>query len=441
MLNGLFVFVIVVSILLAALTGRMEQLSQAVLSSAGEAVTLAIGLVGVMAFFLGLMRVAEDAGLLRRVARAIGPVMRLLFPDVPSDHPAMSAMILNISSNMLGLGNAATPFGIRAMEELDKLNSRKGTASNAMVLFLAINTAGLAVLPSGVIGLRASLGSADAAGILLPTWFASGCATIVGVLVATLLSRLPYYRVSEPPGLPAKQVLEDKVSLSQEVANLEDTEFEGTRSKEISKRRWVVLAFWITFIGLFIRHILTTPTDASADDLARSIMSNWSLPVIIASLILYGWAHGVRVYDSLIIGAKQGFEVALRIIPYLVAILVAIAMFRASGGIDLMGIMVAPITTLIQMPPEALPMAILRPLSGSGAYGIMAEIMSTHGPDSLIGYMVSTFQGSTETTFYTLAVYFGAIGIVRARHAIISCLMADVAGILAAVFIVNLLFG
>ncbi|MBL03764.1 MAG: spore maturation protein [Acidobacteria bacterium] len=441
MLNGLFVFVIVASILLAALTGRMEQLSQAVLSSAGEAVTLAIGLVGVMAFFLGLMRVAEDAGLLRRVARAIGPVMRLLFPDVPSDHPAMSAMILNISSNMLGLANAATPFGIRAMEELDKLNSRKGTASNAMVLFLAINTAGLAVLPSGVIGLRASLGSADAAGILLPTWFASGCATIVGVLVATLLSRLPYYRVSEPPGLPAKQVLEDKVSLSQEVANLEDTEFEGTRSKEISKRRWVVLAFWITFIGLFIRHILTTPTDASADDLARSIMSNWSLPVIIASLILYGWAHGVRVYDSLIIGAKQGFEVALRIIPYLVAILVAIAMFRASGGIDLMGIMVAPITTLIQMPPEALPMAILRPLSGSGAYGNMAEIMSTHGPDSLIGYMVSTFQGSTETTFYTLAVYFGAIGIVRARHAIISCLMADVAGILAAVFIVNLLFG
>ncbi len=441
MLNGLFVFVIVASILLAALTGRMEQLSQAVLSSAGEAVTLAIGLVGVMAFFLGLMRVAEDAGLLRRVARAIGPVMRLLFPDVPSDHPAMSAMILNISSNMLGLANAATPFGIRAMEELDKLNSRKGTASNAMVLFLAINTAGLAVLPSGVIGLRASLGSADAAGILLPTWFASGCATIVGVLVATLLSRLPYYRVSEPPGLPAKQVLEDKVSLSQEVANLEDTEFEGTRSKEISKRRWVVLAFWITFIGLFIRHILTTPTDASADDLARSIMSNWSLPVIIASLILYGWAHGVRVYDSLIIGAKQGFEVALRIIPYLVAILVAIAMFRSSGGIDLMGIMVAPITTLIQMPPEALPMAILRPLSGSGAYGIMAEIMSTHGPDSLIGYMVSTFQGSTETTFYTLAVYFGAIGIVRARHAIISCLMADVAGILAAVFIVNLLFG
>ena len=310
-----------------------------------------------------------------------------------------------------------------------------------MVRFLAINTAGLAVLPSGVIGLRASLGSADAAGILLPTWFASGCATIVGVLVATLLSRLPYYRVSEPPGLPAKQVLEDKVSLSQEVANLEDTEFEGTRSKEISKRRWVVLAFWITFIGLFIRHILTTPTDASADDLARSIMSNWSLPVIIASLILYGWAHGVRVYDSLIIGAKQGFEVALRIIPYLVAILVAIAMFRASGGIDLMGIMVAPITTLIQMPPEALPMAFLRPLSGSGAFGIMAEIMNTHGPDSLIGYMVSTFQGSTETTFYTLAVYFGAIGIVRARHAIISCLMADFAGILAAVFIVNLLFG
>ena len=441
MLNGLFVFVIVGSILLAALTDRMEQVSQAVLSSAGDAVTLAIGLVGVMAFFLGLMRVAEDAGLLRRVAQAIGPVMRLLFPSVPIDHPAMSAMILNISSNMLGLGNAATPFGIRAMEELDKLNSSKGTASNAMVLFLAINTAGLAALPSGVIGLRASLGSADAAGILLPTWFASGCATIVGVLAATLLSRLPYYRVSEPPGLPAKQELKDNATKSQEVTSIDDTGLEGNPSREISKRRWVVLAFWITFIGLFIRHILTMPTDSSVDDLARSIMSNWSLPVIIASLILYGWAHGVRVYESLITGAKQGFEVALRIIPYLVAIIVAIAMFRASGGIDLISIMVGPITTLIQMPPEALPMALLRPLSGSGAFGIMAETMNTHGPDSLIGYMVSTFQGSTETTFYTLAVYFGAIGIVKARHAIISCLMADVAGILAAVFIVNLLFG
>ena len=173
MLNGLFVTVVVTSVLLAAATGRMEALTQGVIDSAQDAVQLAIGLIGVMAFFLGLMRIAEDGGLMRRIARALGPVMQRLFPGVPVDHPAMSAMILNISSNMLGLGNAATPFGIRAMEQLDTLNGQKGTATNAMVLFLAINTAGLAILPSGVIGLRASLGSQDAAGIFLPTLVAS----------------------------------------------------------------------------------------------------------------------------------------------------------------------------------------------------------------------------------------------------------------------------
>ena len=179
MLNGLFVTVVVTSVLLAAATGRMEALTQGVIDSAKDAVQLAIGVIGVMAFFLCLIRIAEDGGLMRRIARALGPVMQRLFPGVPVDHPAMSAMILNISSNMLGLGNAATPFGIRAMEQLDTLNGQKGTATNAMVLFLAINTAGLAILPSGVIGLRASLGSQDAAGIFLPTLVASASASLV----------------------------------------------------------------------------------------------------------------------------------------------------------------------------------------------------------------------------------------------------------------------
>jgi spore maturation protein SpmA len=203
MLNGLFVSVALASVLLAAATGRMEDLTGSILTSARSAVDLAIGLVGVMAFFLGLMRVAENGGLMANIARLVRPVMRRLFPDVPEDSPAISAMILNIAANMMGLGNAATPFGIKAIQELDKLNSRPGTATNAMALFLAINTAGLAVLPSGMIGVRAALGSEDAAGIFFPTWFASGSATIVGVTAAILLSRLGRYRRTQPPPLEA----------------------------------------------------------------------------------------------------------------------------------------------------------------------------------------------------------------------------------------------
>ncbi len=429
MLNGLFIIVVVSSILLAGLTGRMEPLTQTILTSARDAVTLAIGLVGVMAFFLGLMRVAEDGGLLRQIARAIGPIMRRLFPGVPIDHPAMSAMILNIASNMLGLGNAATPFGIRAMEQLDTLNGRKGTASNAMVLFLAINTAGLAILPSGVVGLRASLGSADATGIFFPTWFASGAATLVGILAATALARLPRFQQTEPPAIAPE-------AASTTAAPAVD---EAVRAP--TWRRWVVWIFWAAFLAVLARHFLVPPVAEPLPTLVRGVLSFWMLPALVAGLILYGWQRGVRVYDSLVAGAKQGFEVALRIIPYLVAILVAVGMFRAAGGIAAMVTIVSPLTNLIGMPAEALPMAVLRPLTGSGAFGVMAEIMNTHGPDSLVGYMVSTFQGSTETTFYVLAVYFGAVGITETRHALPACLLADLTGILAAVFIVNVMFG
>jgi spore maturation protein SpmB len=375
------------------------------------------------------MRVAQDGGLMRQVARVVGPLMHRIFPGVPVNHPAMSAMILNISSNMLGLANAATPFGIKAMEELDKLNGRKGTATNAMVLFLAINTAGLAVLPSGVIALRASLGSENAAAIFFPTWFASGTATLVGVTAALLLSRLPRYRKTAPPELASGSAPDDGVA-------------ETTADDAPTPPRWggwVLGLFWILFGALLGRHVWIS--DEPAGSLARSVVSYWVLPALVGGLVLYGWSRGAKVYESLVEGAKEGWQVAKRIIPYLVAILVAVGMLRASGGIDLIVGLLGPVTDLIRMPAEALPMAILRPLSGSGAYGIMAEIMSVHGPDSLIGYMVSTFQGSTETTFYVLAVYFGAVGIKKTRHALPACLLADVAGILAAVLIVNLMFG
>ena len=433
MLNGLIVFVALASVLLAAFSGQMQALTDSILTSARGAVDLAIGLVGVMAFFLGLMNVAEDAGLLRHLARIVGPVLKRLFPSVPVGSPAMSAMILNISSNMLGLGNAATPFGIKAMEELDKLNSKPGTATNAMVLLLAINTSALAILPSGVVGLRASVGSEDAMGIFIPTWFASGCATVVAVTAALLLRRLAFYRRTEPTPVPVTS----STGADADAA----LELDAPDAREPTPgRRWLRRLFWCVLAGLLARFVWTNRTAATAD-IITDVTSAWMLPMLVATLILYGWVRGVRVYDSLVEGAKQGFQVAIRIIPYLVAILVVVGMFRASGGIDLIVVVISPFTAIIGLPAEALPMALLRPLTGQGAFGVMAEAMRVHGPDSLIGYMVSTFQGSTETTFYTLAVYYGAVGIRETRHTVPACLLADTAGILAAVFIVNLMFG
>ena len=435
MLNGLIVSVALASVLLAAFSGQMQGLTDSILTSARGAVDLAIGLVGVMALFLGLFKVAEDAGLLRHLAGLVGPVLHRLFPSVPVGSPAMSAIILNISSNMLGLGNAATPFGIKAMEELDTLNSTPGTATNAMVMFLAINTSALAILPSGVVGLRASVGSDDAMGIFVPTWFASGCATVVAVTAALLLSRLWIYRRTEPAPLTPADTGGAAVA---DDAGLAFDAPEALHPKPI--RRWVGRLFWLVLAGLLARFVWGNRTEATGD-IITGVTSAWMLPTLVATLVLYGWVRGVRVYDSLVEGAKQGFQVAIRIIPYLVVILVVVGMFRASGGIDLIVVVISPLTALIGLPAEALPMALLRPLTGTGAFGVMAEAMTVHGADSLIGYMVSTFQGSTETTFYTLAVYYGAVGIRETRHTVPACLLADTAGILGAVFIVNLMFG
>ena len=428
MLNGIFVFLVLVSLLLAAWSGRMDALNQAILDSAQKAVLdVALRLIGVMALFLGLMRVVQKAGLLDQIARWVAPVTRRLFPGVPEDHPAMSAMIMNISCNVLGLGNAATPFGIKAMEDLDRLNTEKGTATNAMVLFLAINTAGFAILPTSSIAIRSALNSQDPTGILFPTWVASGCATLAAITAAWLLSRLPVYRKTAPP--------EHRPTMESSAAPVEEA---GER------RPWVAaaaVAVGLAFVALAVRYVVGNRGTTPPFDLAREILSYWMLPPIVAGCVAYGWARGVRVYDELVEGAKEGFQVAVRIIPYLVAILVAVGMFRASGGIAIVVDALSGITSRIGMPAEALPMALLRPLTGSGAQGVMTEVMTAHGPDSLVGYMVSTFQGSTETTFYVLAVYFGAVGIRRTRHALPACLIADAIGILVAVLVVNLLFG
>lgn len=427
-MNGIFLFIVLIAFAVAAfyqLAGKsgdiapMDALGQAMIQAAEGSVTLAIGLIGVMTLFLGLMKVAEAGGLLVIVARLMRPLMVRLFPEVPADHPAMGAIIMNLSANVLGLGNAATPFGIRAMQELDKLNAHKGTATNAMVLFLAINTSSVTLLPTGVIALRAAAGSADPAGIVPTTLFATICSTTVAILMAKLLQR---YWPMGPADAPA--------------ATTEATA--QANQPDVGEPQAPPYPFWVSLLvlgGVFALVPLTI--------LHGRTIAPWIIPGLMVAFLSFGALRGVKIYEVFVEGAKDGFQVAVRIIPYLVAILVAVAMFRVSGALELLISPLSAITAPLGLPAEALPMALLRPLSGSGAYGIMASIINDPavGPDSYTGYLVSTIQGSTETTFYVLAVYFGAVQIRRLRHAIPAALAADAAGVAAAVAICLLLFG
>ena len=399
----------------------MDALSKAMVDSATGSVELALGLVGVMTLFLGLMKVAEAGGMLTILARLIRPLLVRLFPDVPPDHPAMGAMILNMSANALGLGNAATPFGIRAMQELDKLNPRPGTATDSMVLFLAINTSSVTLLPTGVIALRAAAGSSDPAGILPTTLFATCCSTVVAIGAALL------YRRFFPVGNPHSATPEVASTPVGPPAPAEDLPEESRQAYPL----WVSLSAigaLVAFIPLSIVY--------------GKVIAPWILPSLMLGFLAFGMLRKVPVYEAFVEGAKDGFQVAIKIIPYLVAILVAVGMFRASGAMDILVGWLGQWTTALGLPAEALPMALLRPLSGSGAYGIMASIINDPaiGPDSYTGYLVSTLQGSTETTFYVLAVYFGAVQIKRIRHALAAALTADFAGIVAAVVACSFLF-
>ena len=430
-MNAIFFAIVLIAFLVAAVrqvlwdgsgeAAPMDVLATSMIDSAKGSVELAIGLVGVMALFLGLMKVAEKGGLLVIIAKTVRPLMIRLFPEVPPNHPAMGAIILNISANVLGLGNAATPFGIRAMQELDKLNPQKGTATNAMALFLAINTSSVTILPTGVIALRAAAGSSDPAGIVPTTLFATICSTAVAIASAKLLQR--YFAVKP---LPPEEQPEEEAEQAPETAV---PSMEGASEAYPGWISALVLGMIAAFVPLTVFY--------------GSAIAPWIIPGLMVGLLGFGVAKKVRVYEAFVEGGKEGFQVALRIIPYLVAILVAVGMFRASGALEMLITPLGAVTNLFGLPPEALPMALLRPLSGSGAYGVMASIIEDPavGPDSYTGYLVSTLQGSTETTFYVLAVYFGAIQVRRIRHALAAGLSADVAGVIAAVLICSLLYG
>jgi len=399
----------------------MQALSSGLVEAAGAAVTLSIGLVGIMALFLGLVRVAEEGGLLRMLARLIRPLMVRAFPEVPPDHPAMGAMILNMAANVVGIGNAATPFGIRAMQELDRLNPHKGTASDAMVLFLAINTASVTLIPTSVIVLRAASGSVDPAGIIGTTLFATICSTAVAILAVKLLRPL-FPLGPATPGEPAEAPAPAPAA-ADAARDLSAAGPGYSRAVSIAAFGAIAAVLALTLWG------------------GRSA-SPWIIPALVVLFLAFGLWRRVRIYESFVEGAREGFEVGVRIIPYLVAILVAIAMFRASGALDATVAALAVVTAPLGLPAEALPMALLRPLSGSGAYGVLAATIQDPriGPDSYVGYLVSTIQGSSETTLYVLAVYFGAVRIRRMRHALAAGLIADVAAVVGAVVAVSYLF-
>lgn len=409
-MNWVFFFMVAAAFAVAAATEitapghAMEGLSAAMLKAAEGAVPLALGLVGVMALFLGLMKVAEETGLVGQIARLLTPLVRRLFPDVPAGHPAMGAMVMNVAANLLGLGNAATPFGIRAMEQLQRLNRHPDRASNAQALFLALNTASVTILPTSVIALRAASGSANPAAVVAPTLAATLISTIVAVLAAKTLA--PFFPL--PPCPPTTDT---------------DTDVED-HPVPAPPPGWMSAAC-VAFILALI------PVMA----VFGQSLGHWIVPVLMVGLLGWGLACQVRVYECFVEGAREGFTIAVRIIPYLVAILVAIAMLRQSGALDLALAPLAQLLAPLGVPPEALTMAGMRSLSGSGSFGLLSAFMKDPaiGPDSPTGILLGTIYGSSETTFYVLAVYFGAVGIRRMRHALAAGLIADAAGLAAAV--------
>jgi spore maturation protein SpmA/spore maturation protein SpmB len=436
-LNAIWVGLVAVAVVVAAFTGRMEAVSREAFEATKGAINTLIGLTGGMILFLGLVKVASEGGLLRWIVRGLGPILRRLFPDVPAEHPAMQAMIMNLAANMLGLGNAATPFGLKAMVELDRLNPQRGSATNAMALFLAINATAFHLMPpTGTVFVRVAAGSEAPFAIWVPTVLATLASTLTAVAVCLTLQRLYFFRPRPPADLaPAVPPPTD----------LPDAKLPGMDAPAAGASPWrvafvggvVLLVFW----GLVRQWAEHAPEVGTWPFLRDTVLQHWLLPLLILCFVAIGILGRVRVYDVLIEGSKEGLAVAARIAPYLVAILVAVAMFRASGALEMLVGALDPFTSAVGFPAEALPMALLRPLSGSGAFAVMAEAVKVYGPDSFVGLLICTLQGSTETTFYVLAVYLGVVGVRDSRHILWACLAGDLAGYAAATAACHLFFG
>ncbi|MEM6582074.1 MAG: nucleoside recognition domain-containing protein [Pseudomonadota bacterium] len=375
---------------------------RALFDMAGLSVELAIGLIGLMALWLGIVAVGEASGLIAALARLLSPLFTRLMPAVPPNHPAISSVTLNLSANVLGLDNAATPLGIKAMKDLQTLNPDPTVASNEQILFLVLNTSAVTVFPVTILLYRAQMGSSDPASVFIPILIATSCSTLAGLLITAWIQRIKVW---------------DTVVLG----------FLGGA--------FAALLALVAWLGTL-----------SAENLQQqsSLISNFLIVVLIVSFLLVAHRRAVNVYDAFIDGAKQGFETAISIIPYLLAMLVAIGVFRASGALDVLLDWVRNLVALGGWDTrwvDALPTGLMKPLSGSGARAMMIDTMNTYGVDSFQGRLAATMQGSTETTFYVLAVYFGAVGIRHTRHAITCGLTADLAGLSAAIAVAYWFYG
>ena len=442
MLNYIWLALVVLAVAIGGWNNRLGEVTAGAFDGAKTAVTIALGLIGIMALWLGVMRLAERAGLVQRIARGLRPVMRRLFPDVPPEHPAMGSMLMNMAANMLGLGNAATPLGLRAMRDLERLNPRPGVASNAMCTFLAINTASVQLIPATAIALLASAGSTRPTAIVGTALLATLCAATVAITSAKILEKLPFFRLRSEP-----------VKTGESLETLPEAEtpadiFVAEELPTIARPRpwsWLILtALGLFFVALFVRMVFPAlfnlpadPNAATQSAFVRSVnaLSILAIPFLLSFFPVYAATRGIKVYEEFVEGAKEGFGVILKIIPFLVTMLVAISMFKGAGGIDLLTRLLTPVLTPLQFPPDLLPLALMRPLSGSATLAILTDIIHRLGPDNIVSLMAATIYGSTETTFYVAAVYFGSVAVKQTRHAIPAGLLGDLAGIIASVII------
>ena len=370
-------------------------------ASSKTAFEISLGLTGVLSLWLGIMKIGERGGGVNVLARALSPVFTRLFPDIPKGHPVTGAIFMNIAANMLGLDNAATPLGLKAMEQLQTLNPNKETATNPMIMFLVLNTSGLTLIPISIMVYRAQLGAAQPTDVFIPILLATFFSTVAGIIITSIYQRI----------------------------NL------------LNRTMLLTLGGMALVVGAIIWGF--GQLDKDQMNIVSTSVANILLMTIIVAFVLAGMKHRINVYDAFVEGAKEGFTTAVRIIPYLVAILVAIGLFRASGAMDML---INGVATLVKAMGGnsdfvgALPTALMKPLSGSGARGMMVDAMTTYGADSFVGRLSCIFQGSTDTTFYILAVYFGSVGIRNMRHAVPCGLLADFAGVIAAIGIAYLFF-
>jgi spore maturation protein SpmA len=448
-LNYIWLAMVLLAVAIGGWNDRLKDVTGGALDGAKTAVTIALGLIGIMALWLGLMRLAERAGLVQRIAYGLRPLLQRLFPEVPPDHPAMGSMLMNMAANMLGLGNAATPLGLRAMRDLESLNARPGVASNAMCTFSAINTSSVQLIPATAIAILAAAGSARPTVIVGTAFFATLCAATVAVLSAKFFERLSFFRPEASEGSKKKKeaVPQPAYSKSQPADKFafdDDSLGQPPLSRPAPLGLIALVLLTVFFVMLFLRMVmpdlfrLPMPTDpALQNPFARMVnaLSILAIPFLLSFFPVYAAARGIKVYDEFVEGAKEAFNVILRIIPFLVTMLVAIGMFKGAGGIDLLTKLLSPILTPLHFPPDLVPLALMRPLSGSATLALLTDVVHRLGPDNIISLMAATIYGSTETTFYVAAVYFGSVGIKQTRHAIPAGLLADLTGVIASVII------